>query len=341
VGLRLRADRAGLAADLEARGFRAGAGALFVWEGVLAYIDDAAIDATLAFTDRNDATRLAILRSSSLRSCVRRRPAAGLVRREDSLEFLPGQIGDEGGRIERVRERRHHALPMETAFLAEQQRSIVSPIRPVEQAEVAALGLAAPGPVRLVVVAMIGAPLLTRPVERVAATAGGAAASVAVLGATVDLPAIAARADEEDPATPRTPSLPTNLRPALVHRRRRRDDFLSFESVRARLRVSGAVTPDRPRAQVATWALSLLSRRGAGAYERAVRAGQFASDFPGSGWPSTPDHEMMEQPSRQGPRVHASSTSCSRGSSSRWTFSSAYLAYPHTLSLPIPHRDPE
>jgi methyltransferase (TIGR00027 family) len=44
-------DRA-LAADLEARGFRAGAGALFVWEGVLAYIDDAAIDTTLAFAAR-------------------------------------------------------------------------------------------------------------------------------------------------------------------------------------------------------------------------------------------------------------------------------------------------
>ena len=40
---------AGLAKDLVRSGFRAGAGALFVWEGVLAYIDRAAIDRTLAF----------------------------------------------------------------------------------------------------------------------------------------------------------------------------------------------------------------------------------------------------------------------------------------------------
>ena len=36
-----------LAAGLEQRGFRIGAGAIFVWEGVLAYIDRAAIDRTL------------------------------------------------------------------------------------------------------------------------------------------------------------------------------------------------------------------------------------------------------------------------------------------------------
>jgi methyltransferase (TIGR00027 family) len=34
---------------LEAKGFRPGAGCLFVWEGVVGYIDDAGIDASLAF----------------------------------------------------------------------------------------------------------------------------------------------------------------------------------------------------------------------------------------------------------------------------------------------------
>lgn len=37
---------------LEASGFRRGAGALFVWEGVIAYIDDAAIERSLAFMVR-------------------------------------------------------------------------------------------------------------------------------------------------------------------------------------------------------------------------------------------------------------------------------------------------
>jgi methyltransferase (TIGR00027 family) len=38
-----------LAAELAERGFRRGAGALFVWEGVVAYIDRAAVDRTLRF----------------------------------------------------------------------------------------------------------------------------------------------------------------------------------------------------------------------------------------------------------------------------------------------------
>ena len=41
-----------LIASLEDRGFRAGAGALFVWEGVVAYLDDTAVDRTLAFVAR-------------------------------------------------------------------------------------------------------------------------------------------------------------------------------------------------------------------------------------------------------------------------------------------------
>jgi methyltransferase (TIGR00027 family) len=41
-----------LAADLAAHGFATGTGALFVWEGVIAYIGDAAIDRTLAFAAR-------------------------------------------------------------------------------------------------------------------------------------------------------------------------------------------------------------------------------------------------------------------------------------------------
>lgn len=40
---------AALTAGLEASGFRRGAGALFVWEGVLAYIDGAARDRSLRF----------------------------------------------------------------------------------------------------------------------------------------------------------------------------------------------------------------------------------------------------------------------------------------------------
>lgn len=42
----------GLEGGLVERGFRRGAGALFVWEGVLGYIDDAAIDRSLAFMAR-------------------------------------------------------------------------------------------------------------------------------------------------------------------------------------------------------------------------------------------------------------------------------------------------
>jgi methyltransferase (TIGR00027 family) len=42
----------GLAASLEASGFRPGAGALFVWEGVTPYIDEAAVDRCLAFMAR-------------------------------------------------------------------------------------------------------------------------------------------------------------------------------------------------------------------------------------------------------------------------------------------------
>jgi methyltransferase (TIGR00027 family) len=41
-----------LAADLAAQGFRRGSGALFVWEGVIAYLDDPAVDRTLRFMAR-------------------------------------------------------------------------------------------------------------------------------------------------------------------------------------------------------------------------------------------------------------------------------------------------
>jgi O-methyltransferase involved in polyketide biosynthesis len=37
---------------LDMAGFRAGAGAMFVWEGVIGYIDDAAIDQSLRFMAR-------------------------------------------------------------------------------------------------------------------------------------------------------------------------------------------------------------------------------------------------------------------------------------------------
>lgn len=41
-----------LAASLDARGFRRGDGALFVWEGVIGYIDDSAIDRSLGLMTR-------------------------------------------------------------------------------------------------------------------------------------------------------------------------------------------------------------------------------------------------------------------------------------------------
>ena len=50
-----------LLASLEARGFRRGAGAIFVWEGVIGYIDADAVDRSLAFMVRagGKGTRLA------------------------------------------------------------------------------------------------------------------------------------------------------------------------------------------------------------------------------------------------------------------------------------------
>ena len=38
-----------LTSALEGKGFRPGEGAVFVWEGVIGYIDDAAIDQSLRF----------------------------------------------------------------------------------------------------------------------------------------------------------------------------------------------------------------------------------------------------------------------------------------------------
>jgi methyltransferase (TIGR00027 family) len=51
-----------LLASLEARGFRRGAGAIFVWEGVIGYIDADAIDRSLAFMVRagGKGTRVAV-----------------------------------------------------------------------------------------------------------------------------------------------------------------------------------------------------------------------------------------------------------------------------------------
>jgi methyltransferase (TIGR00027 family) len=48
---------AALASALEARGFQRDAGTLFIWEGVIGYIDDAAIDRSLQFMARTGGPR--------------------------------------------------------------------------------------------------------------------------------------------------------------------------------------------------------------------------------------------------------------------------------------------
>jgi methyltransferase (TIGR00027 family) len=50
-----------LLASMQAGGFRAGAGALFVWEGILPYIDDPAIDRSLGFMARAGAARTRVV----------------------------------------------------------------------------------------------------------------------------------------------------------------------------------------------------------------------------------------------------------------------------------------
>src|SRR5258706_60545 len=91
------------------------------------------------------------------------------------------------------------------------------------------------------------APLVARLVERVAAPAGSAPSSITVLGLAVDLPAVAAPADEEDALAPGAPPLPTDLRLDLVHRRSG-GATLSCLSRRPRRRspMSGTVMPLRP-----------------------------------------------------------------------------------------------
>jgi methyltransferase (TIGR00027 family) len=53
-----------LTASLEERGFRCGAGAIFVWEGVIGYIDDAVIDRSLAFMSRAGGPRTRLVFTS-------------------------------------------------------------------------------------------------------------------------------------------------------------------------------------------------------------------------------------------------------------------------------------
>jgi hypothetical protein len=83
--------------------------------------------------------------------------------------------------------------------------------------------LATAGAVGAVVIAMIVASPRAGLVQGVAPSARGAAARVAVLGAAVDLPAIAPLAEEEHAAAPGatrfSTNLSTDLSPALVHRR--------------------------------------------------------------------------------------------------------------------------
>jgi len=60
-----RADfEEGLTSSLAARGFRAGSGAIFVWEGVIGYIDSAAIDRSLFFMSRAGGPRTRLVYTS-------------------------------------------------------------------------------------------------------------------------------------------------------------------------------------------------------------------------------------------------------------------------------------
>jgi methyltransferase (TIGR00027 family) len=87
-----------LAASLAERGFRLGAGAIFVWEGVLGYIDDVAIDRSLAFMVRagGPGTRL-VLTCGHGGAVLERARRAGFTAAEDHgcdalwRRYLPGE----------------------------------------------------------------------------------------------------------------------------------------------------------------------------------------------------------------------------------------------------------
>src|SRR6185437_245527 len=98
-----------------------------------------------------------------------------------------------------------------------------------------------PPPVLPAVGPMVVPPLRAPLVERVAAPAGSAPPGITVLGPAVDLAAVAAAADVEDARTPGAPPLPTDLDPALVHRRRSDDAtaFLPSKSASATVPASG------------------------------------------------------------------------------------------------------
>ncbi len=87
-----------LLASLEALGFRVGAGAMFVWEGVIGYIDDAAVDRSLAFMARagGPGTRLVVTFGDGSTTLGRAR-RAGFTQTEDHgsdalwRRYLPGE----------------------------------------------------------------------------------------------------------------------------------------------------------------------------------------------------------------------------------------------------------
>lgn len=93
---------AALTSALEARGFRPGAGAIFLWEGVIAYIDRSAIDRSLRFMARagGPRTRLVVDYGSSAfepEGPLARALAAGFTRFDEVKfdvlwrRYLPGE----------------------------------------------------------------------------------------------------------------------------------------------------------------------------------------------------------------------------------------------------------
>jgi hypothetical protein len=141
-----------------------------------------------------------------------------------------------------------------------------------------------------VALGVISAAPLARLVAGVARATARTPRQNPVLLAAVDLPPLAARADVENRLAPRAPRLAPRL--ALMPHAPTEDatiPCLASPFRRASTRRAHSSCPTRPRAQVATWALSFsVAVSATQRYSASTAIGQFAASSTGFRWPSTP-----------------------------------------------------